>query len=122
LQTYYAAAARELNRINSITKAPIVNSSAETFSGSATIRAFKQMERFWKCNLELIDCDVSAYIYKFAALEWMVLRIELASTCVLIVAAASLVLFKGSISGGKEGEERFEERGKCCISYFLRNG
>ena len=92
-------AARELNRINSVTKAPIINNSAETISGSATIRAFKQTERFRKRNLELIDRDVSAYIYKFAALEWMVLRIELGCTCVLI-AASSLVLFQRSISGG----------------------
>ena len=99
LQSFYGTAARELNRINSTTKAPIINNSAETISGSATIRAFKQTEKFRKRNLELIDQDVSAYIYKFAALEWMVLRIELGCTCVL-VGASSLVLFQKRISGG----------------------
>eukprot|EP00250_Pteridium_aquilinum_P019390 c24411_g1_i1 orf=197-4072(-) len=102
LQRFYAAAARELNRINSTTKAPIVNNSAETMSGSATIRAFKQSERFRRRNLELIDRDASAYLYKFASIEWMVLRIDLSCTVVLIIASC-LVLFNGSVSGGFTG-------------------
>lgn len=101
-QRYYTTAARELNRINSTTKAPIVNNSAETMSGCATIRAYKETERFRRRNLELIDRDASAYLYKFAALEWLVIRIELSCTLVLIIAAC-LVIFQSSVSGGFAG-------------------
>lgn len=102
LQRFYSASARELNRINSTTKAPIVNNSSETMSGAATIRAFKEAERFRQRNLQYIDRDASAYIYKFASIEWMVLQIELSCTVVLIVAAC-LAIFVSQVSGGLAG-------------------
>lgn len=102
LQGYYAAAARELSRINSTTKAPIVNNSAETISGTATIRAFGMTERFRKRNLSLIDHDASVYFHKHAALEWLIFRIEL-SCSVVVTVAALLVILKNNISPGFAG-------------------
>ncbi|KAH7302594.1 hypothetical protein KP509_23G078900 [Ceratopteris richardii] len=101
-QSYQSAAGRELNRTNATTKAPIVNKCAETLTGCATIRAFRQSERFKKQLLELIDRDLSAYLYKYAALEWQVLHIDLSCTLVLIVAAC-LVVIQRNTSGGFTG-------------------
>ena len=86
--------------MNATTKAPIVNSSAETISGAATIRAFDMVDEFKRKNLKLIDDDASLYYYKFAALEWLVLCIE-SSCTVIITSAALLVLLKNGISPGK---------------------
>ncbi|KAH6559345.1 hypothetical protein KP509_1Z013100 [Ceratopteris richardii] len=101
-QSFQSAAGRDLNRINATTKAPIVNKSSETLIGCAAIRTFRQSERFRRQNLDLIDHDASAYIYKFAALEWQVLHIELSCTVVLII-AASLVLMYSNTTGGFTG-------------------
>lgn len=102
LQNYYAAAARELSRINSTTKAPIVNNSAETISGAATIRAFNMTAAFRQKNLLLIDEDASVYFHKHAALEWLIFRIEL-SCSVVVTVAALLVILKNNISPGFAG-------------------
>lgn len=102
LQKYYAAAARELSRINSTTKAPIVNNSSETISGAATIRAFDMTRTFQKKNLVLIDDDASLYFHKHASLEWLIFRIEL-SCSVVVTAAALLVILKNNISPGFAG-------------------
>ncbi|KAH7302714.1 hypothetical protein KP509_23G084100 [Ceratopteris richardii] len=102
LQRFYAAAARELSRINSTTKAPIVNSSSETISGAATIRAFDMVVTFQQKNLILIDNDASVYFHKHAALEWLIFRIELCCSAVVTVAAL-LVVLKANISPGFAG-------------------
>ncbi|MCO5558804.1 hypothetical protein L7F22_012391 [Adiantum nelumboides] len=101
-QRYNETALQQLNRINSTTKAPIVNKSAETWTGSATIRAFRESERFKRENLRLIDRDTCVYIYKFVLVEWKVLHIELCST-VMLVMSACLVILNESISGGFTG-------------------
>lgn len=103
MQNYYAAAARELSRINSTTKAPIVNNSAETISGAATIRAFNMTAAFRQKNLLLIDEDASVYFHKHAALEWLIFRIEL-SCSVVVTVAALLVILKNNISPGTHSE------------------
>ncbi|KAI5077532.1 hypothetical protein GOP47_0007922 [Adiantum capillus-veneris] len=101
-QRYNETALQQLNRINSTTKAPIVNKSAETWIGSATIRAFRQSERFKRENLRLIDRDTCAYIYKFVLVEWKVLHIEFCST-IMLVMSACLVILDENISGGFTG-------------------
>ncbi|MCO5551431.1 hypothetical protein L7F22_004934 [Adiantum nelumboides] len=102
VQHYSEAALEQGNKINATTKAPIVNKSAETLIGSVTIRAFKQSEKFKRQNLELIDKDVCAYIYKFALVEWKVLYIELCCVFMLVMAAC-FIIFQGNISGGFTG-------------------
>ncbi|KAI5077528.1 hypothetical protein GOP47_0007352 [Adiantum capillus-veneris] len=102
VQNYNEAALQQVNKINSTTKAPIVNKSAEALIGSATIRAFRQTERFKRQSLELIDKDTCAYVYKFSLVECKVLYIELCST-VMLITAACLITFNGNISEGFTG-------------------
>ncbi|KAJ9547840.1 hypothetical protein OSB04_020383 [Centaurea solstitialis] len=56
MQKYYMASSRELVRIVSIQKSPIINLFGESIAGAATIRGFGQEKRFMKRNLYLLDC------------------------------------------------------------------
>lgn len=102
MQNFYSTPAREMSRLNATTKAPIVNNSAETISGSATIRSFNVIDQFKQKNLQLIDKDASLFFHKHAALEWLVLRIEISCTAV-VTCAALLVLLRSDISPGLAG-------------------
>ncbi|KAK9997728.1 hypothetical protein SO802_022414 [Lithocarpus litseifolius] len=55
MQKYYMASSRELVRIVSIQKSPIINLFGESIAGAATIRGFGQEKRFMKRNLFLLD-------------------------------------------------------------------
>ncbi|XP_034696556.1 ABC transporter C family member 8-like isoform X5 [Vitis riparia] len=104
VQGYYLASARELIRINGTTKAPVMSYAAETSLGVVTIRAFNMADRFFQNYLELIDTDAKLFFYSNAAIEWLVLRIEILQNLTLVTAALLVVLLpKGYVAPGLVG-------------------
>lgn len=98
VQKYYMASSRELVRIVSIQKSPIINLFGESIAGASTIRGFGQEKRFMKRNLYLLDCFARPFFCSLAAIEWLCLRMELLSTFVFAFCMALLVSFPhGSI-------------------------
>ncbi|XP_058770986.1 ABC transporter C family member 5-like [Vicia villosa] len=104
MQKYYIASSRELVRIVSIQKSPIIQLFGESIAGAATIRGFGQEKRFLKRNLYLLDCFARPFFCSLAAIEWLCLRMELLSTCVFAFCMFSLVTFpRGSIDPSMAG-------------------
>ncbi|WCJ38230.1 ABC transporter C family member 5 [Euphorbia peplus] len=93
MQKYYMASSRELVRIVSIQKSPIINLFGESIAGAATIRGFGQEKRFVKRNLYLLDCFARPFFCSLAAIEWLCLRMELLSTFVFAFCMILLVSF-----------------------------
>ncbi|XP_010475054.1 PREDICTED: ABC transporter C family member 5-like isoform X2 [Camelina sativa] len=93
MQKYYMASSRELVRIVSIQKSPIIHLFGESIAGAATIRGFGQEKRFIKRNLYLLDCFVRPFFCSIAAIEWLCLRMELLSTLVFAFCMVLLVSF-----------------------------
>lgn len=101
------ASSRELVRIVSIQKSPVINLFAESIAGAANIRGFGQEKRFVKRNLYLLDCFARPFFCSLAAIEWLCLRMELLSTFVFAFCMILLVSFpQGAIDPSK------------CISLF----
>ncbi|KAK7391291.1 hypothetical protein VNO78_19705 [Psophocarpus tetragonolobus] len=92
LQRYYFASAKELMRLNGTTKSFVANHLAESVAGAVTIRAFKEEDRFFEKNLDLIDVNASPYFHSFAANEWLIQRLETVSAVVLASAALCMVV------------------------------
>ncbi|KAK9077005.1 hypothetical protein SSX86_005340 [Deinandra increscens subsp. villosa] len=86
---YYIPTARELARLAGIEQAPIVHHFAESLMGAATIRAFKQQDRFIEKNVCLIDNHSRPWFHNVAAMEWLCFRLNQLSNFVF---AFSLVL------------------------------
>ncbi|XP_065874910.1 ABC transporter C family member 5 isoform X2 [Euphorbia lathyris] len=104
MQKYYMASSRELVRIVSIQKSPIINLFGESIAGAATIRGFGQEKRFMKRNLYLLDCFARPFFCSLAAIEWLCLRMELLSTFVFAFCMILLVSFPhGSIDPSMAG-------------------
>ncbi|XP_019705688.1 ABC transporter C family member 5 isoform X1 [Elaeis guineensis] len=93
MQKYYIASSRELVRIVSIQKSPVIHLFGETIAGAATIRGFGQEKRFMKRNLYLLDCFARPFFCSIAAIEWLCLRMELLSTFVFAFCMVLLVSF-----------------------------
>ncbi|GMI66409.1 Arabidopsis thaliana ATP-binding cassette C5, multidrug resistance-associated protein 5 [Hibiscus trionum] len=104
MQKYYMASSRELVRIVSIQKSPVINLFGESIAGAATIRGFGQEKRFMKRNLYLLDCFARPFFCSLAAIEWLCLRMELLSTFVFAFCMILLVSFPlGSIDPSMAG-------------------
>ncbi|KAL3819674.1 hypothetical protein ACJIZ3_005579 [Penstemon smallii] len=92
LQSYYFSWAKELMRINGTTKSFIANHLAESVAGVITIRAFKEEDRFFAKNLELIDTNGNPFFHYFIANEWLIQRLETLSATILAFASLCMVL------------------------------
>uniref|UniRef100_A0ACD6A5A1 Uncharacterized protein n=1 Tax=Avena sativa TaxID=4498 RepID=A0ACD6A5A1_AVESA len=104
LQRYYLTSAKELMRINGTTKSALANHLGESISGTVTIRAFEQEDRFFAKILDLVDKNASPYFYNFAATEWLILRLEIMSAAVLSFSAFVMaILPEGTFSPGFVG-------------------
>ncbi|KAM3356161.1 hypothetical protein P3S68_022875 [Capsicum galapagoense] len=101
VQEHYQPSAQELMRINGTTKAPVMNYATETSLGVATIRAFGEVDRFFKNYLTLVDADAKVFLFSNGAMEWLVLRTEALQNITLFIAAFLLVSIpKGHVSIG----------------------
>ncbi|XP_016204348.1 ABC transporter C family member 10 [Arachis ipaensis] len=79
-------------RLNGTTKSFVANHVAETNAGAVTIRAFKEEDRFFKKNLDLIDVNASPFFHSFTSNEWLIQRLETISAVVLSAAALCMVV------------------------------
>jgi ABC-type multidrug transport system fused ATPase/permease subunit len=64
--SYYQASARELKRLDSRLRSDLYSRFTESLSGTATINAFKESERFIKQIQYLIDLENRALILTIA--------------------------------------------------------
>lgn len=103
-QKYYIPSARELARLASVCRAPIVQHFGESISGAATIRSFDQESRFMERNLELTDIYIRPSLHNAVATEWLGIRIDFLSNLLFAFLLVFLILFpegviKPSIAG-----------------------
>ncbi|KAJ9563312.1 hypothetical protein OSB04_008472 [Centaurea solstitialis] len=96
LQQYYISTARELARLVGVCKAPVIQHFSETVSGSATIRSFRQEERFQDTNMKLVDGYSRPNFHSSAAREWLSFRVEMLAS----VTFAAFLIFLLVIPNG----------------------
>jgi ATP-binding cassette, subfamily C (CFTR/MRP), member 1 len=61
---YCRPVARELQRLDALTRSPIYAHFGETLGGLTAIRAFGHMNRFARVNERMIDNNLRAYLAK----------------------------------------------------------
>ncbi|KAG0452559.1 hypothetical protein HPP92_025223 [Vanilla planifolia] len=89
---YYLATSRELTRLDSITKAPVIHHFSETIQGVMTIRCFRKEERFAQENVNRVNSSLTMDFHNNGSNEWMGFRLELIGTVVLCVSALLMVM------------------------------
>ncbi|XP_067836532.1 ATP-binding cassette sub-family C member 9-like isoform X2 [Heptranchias perlo] len=92
LQMFFRASARELQRLDSITKSPVFAHFSETLGGLTTIRAYRREDKFFQQILNKIDCNTVAYLYLNTVNRWLGIRLDLIGTSIVFASAICSLL------------------------------
>ncbi|CAM0878903.1 unnamed protein product [Alopecurus aequalis] len=79
-QRYYITAARELQRLTGVCRAPLMQHFAESVTGSNIIRCFDKENQFISTTGHLMDNLSRPSLYNAAAMEWLCFRLDFLST------------------------------------------
>jgi ABC-type multidrug transport system fused ATPase/permease subunit len=76
IQIWFRKTSTELQRINSIANSPIFSDFSQTLSGTSTIRAYGEQQRFFKNCMASFDSMNASYILVQFAGYWLSLRLD----------------------------------------------
>ncbi|KAK8630776.1 hypothetical protein V6N13_079552 [Hibiscus sabdariffa] len=93
---YYLASSRELTRLDSITKAPVIHHFSESISGVMTIRAFRKEDRFCQENVIRVNSNLRMDFHNNGSNEWLGFRLELFGTIVLCLSTMFMIFLPSS--------------------------
>lgn len=97
LQGYYLATSRELTRLDSITKAPVIHHFSESIQGVMTIRSFRKQYQFCEENIRRVNNNLRMDFHNNGSNEWLGFRLELFGSVVFCCSALFLILLPSSI-------------------------
>ncbi|XP_030479473.1 ABC transporter C family member 12 [Cannabis sativa] len=92
---YYQSTARELKRLDSITKSPVYAQFKEALNGLSTIRAYKVYERIAYVNGKFVDNNTRFTLAQLNSLSWLYLRLETLGGIMIWFTASFAVLQNG---------------------------
>lgn len=95
---YYRVVARELKRIEAISRSPIFAQFSETLGGLSVIRSYQRQAMFQRSNEVKLDDSLSAYFSLKAVDRWLSVRLELLGNTI-VFSAALLAIMAGSKAG-----------------------
>jgi ATP-binding cassette subfamily C (CFTR/MRP) protein 1 len=94
LQRYYIPTARELQRLESVTRSPIYSKFSEALAGVATIRAYRREAHFTTASDALMELNAAAFVSQRAAAGWLALRLDLLGVVVILLTCGWAVCVK----------------------------
>ncbi|GMI69433.1 multidrug resistance-associated protein 4, ATP-binding cassette C4 [Hibiscus trionum] len=94
---YYLSTSRELTRLDSITKAPVIHHFSESISGVMTIRAFRKEDRFCQENVNRVNSSLRMDFHNNGSNEWLGFRLELIGSIVLCLSTMFMIFLPSSI-------------------------
>eukprot|EP00095_Tigriopus_kingsejongensis_P007287 maker-scaffold313_size211302-snap-gene-0.9 protein:Tk07287 transcript:maker-scaffold313_size211302-snap-gene-0.9-mRNA-1 annotation:"multidrug resistance-associated protein 1 isoform x4" len=103
VQKFYVATARQVKRLESITRSPIYSHFGETISGAPTIRAYGVTEKFIGENEAKIDINQECYYPTFVSSRWLSIRLECIGNLIILFAALFTVLSRDKLDPGLVG-------------------
>lgn len=94
---YFLSTSRELTRLDSITKAPVIHHFSESISGVMTIRAFKKQKEFCAQNIKRVNSNLRMDFHNYSSNAWLGFRLELLGSLVLCISAMFMILLPSNI-------------------------
>lgn len=90
-QRYYIPTARELQRLESVTRSPIYSKFSEALAGVATIRAYRREVYFTTASDALMELNAAAFVSQRAAAGWLALRLDVLGVVVILLTGKQAV-------------------------------
>lgn len=94
---YYLTTSRELTRLDSITKAPVIHHFSESITGVMTIRCFRKQESFCQENVNRVNASLRMDFHNNGSNEWLGFRLELIGSFILCMSAMFMIVLPSSI-------------------------
>lgn len=110
VQKFYLASSREIIRLNSMSKSPIIQFFSETMSGLSTIRAFNYEENFFSHFCSLINTNIGLSICDLGCTGWITITLELVFSLILATTSFFIIQSRNSLDAGLAG---------VCLLYCL---
>lgn len=88
----YRPVARELKRLDALSRSPIYTHFSETLSGLQVLRSFKRQKSFSLSNENKVDDNLSAFFALKAVDRWLSTRLEFLGNFVVLSAALLVVI------------------------------
>lgn len=118
---YYRTVARELKRLDSISRSPIFSHFSETLGGLAVIRSFLRQKMFIRMNNLKIDDNYAAYFSLKVVDRWLSVRLELLGN-IMVIFSALLAVFSGSRAGSAGISINNALSVTSLLNWAVRNG
>lgn len=110
IQTVYITGARELSRLEHISKSPIVNNFTETMSGIKTIRAFNSTINFQERNNRFLNDNTKICFNIGGMAVWLGTWMSYGANILTLMVIFLLILGKESLTAGVAG---------LCVTYLI---
>ncbi|KAL4588260.1 hypothetical protein LXL04_001143 [Taraxacum kok-saghyz] len=94
---YFLATSRELTRLDSITKAPVIHHFSESISGVMTIRCFRKQDIFVQENIDRVNGNLRMEFHNNGSTEWLGFRLEFIGSLFLCASTAFMIILPTSI-------------------------
>nr|XP_043610795.1 ABC transporter C family member 4-like [Erigeron canadensis] len=94
---YYLSTSREITRLDSITKAPIIHHFSESVAGVMTIRCFRKQDRFVQENVDRVNGNLRMDFHNNASNGWLGFRLEFIGSLFLCISTVFMIILPSSI-------------------------
>lgn len=112
---YYQSTAREVKRLDSITRSPVYAQFGEALNGLSTIRAYKAYDRMANLNGKSMDNNVRFTLVNMGANRWLAIRLEALGGAMIWLTATFAVMQ----TQRAENQEAFASTMGLLLSYAL---
>ena len=111
IQRYYISTSRQLRRIQSNARSPVIGHFTETLSGASNIRAYGMTEVFIHESNTRVDIHHNTTFESTVANRWLSTRLEFLGYTIVLIDAFFVIFMRNSISPGMAG---------LTLSYAMR--
>nr|GFD02843.1 ABC transporter C family member 2-like [Tanacetum cinerariifolium] len=87
--------AREVKRLDSVTRSPVYAQFGEALNGLSTIRAYKAYDRMAKINGNSMDNNIRFTLVNMSANRWLAIRLETVGGLMIWLTATFAVMQNG---------------------------
>ncbi|BAT80266.1 hypothetical protein VIGAN_02326400 [Vigna angularis var. angularis] len=94
---YYLASSRELTRLDSITKAPVIHHFSESIAGVMTIRGFGKQNAFCQENIDKVNASLRMDFHNNGANEWFSFRLDYMGVVFLSFSTVFMIFLPSAI-------------------------
>ncbi|XP_006824101.2 ATP-binding cassette sub-family C member 8-like [Saccoglossus kowalevskii] len=92
VQSYFLSSARELQRLDSITRSPIFEHFSETVGGLSTVRAFRHEAKFRQSFMHRMNKNNLAQLYLNYSHRWLGVNLEILGALVILISGLSSLI------------------------------